>query len=52
MMFSKCWNLFIDNIFVHCGGCVFQQTVDIPMGTNCTPQSADPFLRSYNAGFD
>jgi hypothetical protein len=25
----------IDNIFVMLGGCVFQQTVGIPMGTNC-----------------
>jgi hypothetical protein len=27
----------IDNIFVILGGRVFQQTVGIPMGTNCAP---------------
>ena len=27
----------IDNIFVECGGYIFQQTVGIPMGTNCAP---------------
>jgi hypothetical protein len=29
--------LLIDNIFVIFGGRVFQQTVGIPMGTNCAP---------------
>jgi len=33
------------------GGCVFQQTVDIPMGTNCAPLLADLFLYSYEADF-
>jgi hypothetical protein len=32
---------FIDNIFVKFGGCVFQQRVGIPMGTNCTPLLTD-----------
>ena len=27
----------IDNIFVEFGGRIFQQTVRIPMGTNCAP---------------
>ena len=42
---------FIDNIFVMFGGRVFQQTVDIPTGTNCVPLLADLFLYSYEANF-
>jgi hypothetical protein len=30
---------------------VFQQTVGIPMGTNCAPLLADLFLYSYEADF-
>ena len=41
----------IDNIFVQCGGRVFQQTGSIPMGTNCAPLLADLFLHSYEADF-
>ena len=41
----------IDNIFVILGGHVFQQTVSIPMGTNCAPLPADLFLYSYEADF-
>ena len=41
----------IDNIFVMFGGQVFQQTVGIPMGTNCAPLLADLFLYSYEADF-
>jgi hypothetical protein len=33
------------------GGRVFQQTVGIPMGTNCAPLLADLFLYSYEAYF-
>ena len=33
------------------GGRVFQQTVGIPMGTNCVPLLADLFLYSYEADF-
>ena len=33
------------------GGRVFQQTVGIPMGTNCAPLLADLFLYSYEADF-
>ena len=33
------------------GGRVFQQTVGIPMGTNCSPLLADLFLSSYEADF-
>ena len=33
------------------GGRALPQTVDIPMGTNCTPLLADLFLYSYEADF-
>jgi hypothetical protein len=36
----------IDNIFVVFGNQIFQQTVGIPMGTNCAPLLADLFLYS------
>ena len=42
---------FIDNIFAMFGGRVFQQTVGIPMGTNCAPLLADLFRYSYKADF-
>jgi len=41
----------IDNIFVVFGQQVFQQTVGIPMGTNCAPLLADLCLYSYEAEF-
>ena len=41
----------IDNIYVEFGGHVYQQTVGIPMGTNCAPFVADLFLYSYEADF-
>jgi hypothetical protein len=41
----------IDNIFVIFVGGVFQQTVGIPMGTNCAPLLCDLFLYSYEADF-
>jgi hypothetical protein len=41
----------IDNKFVMFGGRVSQQTVGIPMGTNCAPLLADLFLYSYEAYF-
>ena len=34
----------VDNIYVVFGDQVFQQTVGIPMGTNCAPLLADLFL--------
>jgi hypothetical protein len=43
--------ILIDNIFVIFGGRVFQQTVGIPMGTNCAPLLVDLFLYSYEANF-
>jgi hypothetical protein len=42
---------FIDNIFLIFGGRVFQQTVGIPMGTNCGSLLADLFFYSYAADF-
>ena len=47
----KMLEFLIDNIFVMFGGCVFQQTVGIPMGTNCAPLLADLFLYSDEADF-
>ena len=41
----------IDNIFVVFGSKIFQQTIGIPMGTNCAPLLADLFLYSYEAEF-
>jgi hypothetical protein len=41
----------IDNIFDMFGGRVFQQTVGIPMGTNCAPLLANLFPFSYEADF-
>ena len=41
----------IDNIFVECGGVIFQQVIGIPIGTNCAPLLADLFLYSYEAEF-
>jgi hypothetical protein len=41
----------IDNIFVVFGNEIFQQTVGIPMGTNCAPLLADLLLYSYEAEF-
>ena len=44
-------DFLIDNIFVTFGGRVFQQTVGIPMGTNCIPLLVDLFLYYYEADF-
>ena len=41
----------MDNIYVRFGGRLFQQMVDIPMGTNCAPLLADLFLYSYKNEF-
>ena len=41
----------IDIIFVEFGERIFQQTIGIPMGTNCAPLLADLFLYSYEAQF-
>ena len=47
----KMLDFLIDNIFVTFRGRVFQQTVGIPMGTNCAPLLADLFLYCYEADF-
>jgi hypothetical protein len=44
-------DFLIDNIFVLFGGRVFQQTIDIPIGTNCAPLLVDLFLHAYEADF-
>ena len=41
----------VDNYFVVFTGKVFQQKVDIPMGTKCTPLIADIILYSFEAQF-
>ena len=41
----------IDNIYGMVGGLVFQQTVDIPVGTNCDPLLTDLFRYLYEADF-
>ena len=45
-------NFLIDNIYVEFGGVMFQQTIGIPMGTNCAPLLADLFLYTYDCGLD
>ena len=47
----KMLEFLVDNIFVVFAGKVFQQTVGIPMGTNCALPLADIFLYSYEAEF-
>jgi hypothetical protein len=43
--------LHIANIFVVVGGQIFQQSVGILMGTNCSPLLADIFFYSYEMEF-
>ena len=46
------WNFSLQYICgVFFAGKVFQQTLDIQMGTNCAPLFADIFLHSYKAEF-
>ena len=47
----KMFEFLVDNIFVVFAGKVFQQTIGIPMGTNCAPLLPDIFLYSYEAKF-
>ena len=44
-------DFLVDNIYVVFGDQVFQQSIGIPMGTNCAPLLADLFLYSYEAEF-
>ena len=41
----------LDNIFIVFNGQIFQQTIGIPVGTNCAPLRVDLFLYSYEAEF-
>jgi hypothetical protein len=41
----------VENIFVVFGDHIFQQSVGIPMDTNCIPLLADLFLHSYETEF-
>jgi hypothetical protein len=41
----------VDNIYLVFGDPVFQQSVGIPVGTNCAPLLAELFLYSYEAEF-
>jgi hypothetical protein len=43
--------ILIDTILDMLGGRVFQQTVGIPMSTNCAPILVDLFLYSYETDF-
>ena len=45
----KILEFLVDNIFVVFAGKFFQQTVCIPMGTNCASHSVDIFLYSYES---
>jgi hypothetical protein len=48
---KKMLEFLIDNIYVVVGGQVFQQSLRIPMGTNCAPLLVDLFLNSYETEF-
>ena len=41
----------IDNLFFRFGGRVLQQTIGIPMGTNCVLLFVDSFLHTYEVNF-
>ena len=41
----------IDNIYVAFGEQIFQQTVGVPIGTNCAPLLADLFLYGFEVEF-
>ena len=41
----------LDNIYIRFGSKLYRQIVGIPMGTNCAPLVADPFLFCYERGF-
>jgi hypothetical protein len=47
----KILEFLIHNILLFVDEQVFQQSVGIPMGTNCAPLFADVFLHSYEAEF-
>jgi len=44
-------NFLNDNVFIECGGRIFQQTVGIPMGINCSPllcKGEKKLVQSFN----
>jgi hypothetical protein len=41
----------VDNVYVVFGDQVFQQSVNIHMGSDCAPLLADLFLHSYETEF-
>ena len=41
----------LDNIYIRFGAKLYRQIVGIPMGTNCAPLVADPFLYCYERDF-
>ena len=45
------FNFLIDNVYIQVGSAVYQQTIGIPMGTDCAPLVADLFLFSYEFEF-
>jgi hypothetical protein len=45
------FGFLVDNIYVVFGDHVFQQTIAIPMDTNCAPLLTYLFLYSYGAEF-
>ena len=44
-------DFLIENIFVELGERIFQQTIGIPMGTNCTTLLANLFFYLYEVDF-
>jgi hypothetical protein len=50
-MLSTRRGLLVNNIYVVFQDQTFQQSVGIPMGTNCVPLLADLFLYLYEAEF-
>ena len=47
IIFANLLKFLIDNIFVHCIGSLFRHVFEIPVGANCAPLLAEPFLYSY-----
>ena len=42
--FSEAFTFLVENKYVQFDAMVYQQKVEIPMGTNCAPLIADLFL--------
>ena len=41
------FNFLIDNVYIQIGSAVYQQTIGIPMGTDCAPLVADLFSYEF-----